>query len=308
MNNLAQTQGQKFISHGAFQTVSESSAEIKTRLYNRGLSDGELQNCEQILQELQLFELGRSLLVERGLNAFWMQYVISYPQHGKITGLSSDGSPLTTLERWILESSPIVVSAQDRYFKFQKLLVENLRNNMTMASIPCGYMDDLLGLDYSDIRDFKLFGVDIDPSAIKGARLNAEANNLAVEFINCDAWALNADSKFDLITSHGLTIYESDHTKLEELLNQFNRALKKDGVLITSFLMSDGAPFAESAPKFEDIHRQQLVMSEVLNMKWQACSKTKLQIDELLQRSGFGATQYHYDRFASFPSVYARKL
>lgn len=296
----------KFVSHGAFNSYREALAEAELRVANSAPKNHEeLQN---LLSELVKFELGRALVVERGLNAYWMQYVISYPQHGKITGLSSDGTPLSKLERWILESAPFVVSAQDRYFNFQKQIVKRLRNEATLGSIPCGYMDDLLGLDYSSIQQFTLVGVDIDPSAIEGARQNAVANNLEqnVILLQRDAWNLHLDAQCDLLVSHGLSIYVSQRPSLVALYKQFFDAIKPGGSIITSFLLNHQSHGTE-VPSMEDLALQDKIMSTVLAMKWQACYLQQEAVVEILKEAGFQDIEFHYDRYGIFPTVCATK-
>jgi len=47
----------------------------------------------EILKELTNFELGRFLIVNRGLNGHWTDYILKHLQKEKISGLNSDGIP-----------------------------------------------------------------------------------------------------------------------------------------------------------------------------------------------------------------------
>ena len=60
--------------------------------------------------ELSEFELGRYLLNNLGLNGQWTSYVLLYPERGSQTRLSSDGSPLSDLETWLLERCPLLLA------------------------------------------------------------------------------------------------------------------------------------------------------------------------------------------------------
>jgi hypothetical protein len=53
---------------------------------------------------------------------------------------------------------------------FQKLAQSLLKENVVLASIPCGLMRDLLTLDFSNIDHFGLIGVDIDTESLDFAK------------------------------------------------------------------------------------------------------------------------------------------
>ena len=106
-----------------------------------------------LLEQLNEFELGRFLLMNKGLNGYWTSYIILHgPQKQQ----------LHPLEHWMLHNSPAVLATQERFGIFKKHLQQQLKTGMTLASVPCGLMDDLLGLDYSAHYDIKLVGIDLD--------------------------------------------------------------------------------------------------------------------------------------------------
>ena len=92
-----------------------------------------------LLDQLSHFELGRFLLMHKGLNGYWTAYIIRQ-------GLQQKN--LHPLEMWILHHAPAVKATQERFKIFQKVLQDNLKDHVTIASIPCGLMDDLLLLDF----------------------------------------------------------------------------------------------------------------------------------------------------------------
>ena len=96
------------------------------------------------------FELGRFLLDNRGLNGYWTSYVLLFPDRGRQTNLSSDGTPLSELETWLLNRCPIILATQERFRIAQMVTQQQLRAGMSLASLPCGLMDDLLSLDYTN--------------------------------------------------------------------------------------------------------------------------------------------------------------
>lgn len=99
-------------------------------------------------------------------------------------------------------------------------------------------MGELLYLNYSAVRDFRLVGIDIDKDALAGAKALAQSLKLHknVELLEKDGWRLGLKNEFDLISSNGLNIYEPDTNKVTELYRQFYLALKQGGKLVTSFL------------------------------------------------------------------------
>jgi hypothetical protein len=191
-----------------------------------------LDETEKLLAQLSEFELGKFLLQHQGLNGYWTSYIIL---HGQITEPRQEN--LSELETWILESAPVVLATRERFYIFRKQLQHYLKNGAKLASVPCGSMDDLLGLDYSHFLDMKLVGIDLDQESLDLAAKNAVAHhNPQVSFLKKDAWHLAIYEEYDIITSNGLNIYEHDDQKVNALYQEFFNALKPGGVLITSFL------------------------------------------------------------------------
>ena len=91
-----------------------------------------LNEILKMLQELTEFDLGKFLLANKGLNGLWTAYII-------LNGIKK--SNLHSLEQWMLNRSPIIVATRERFYIFQKELKKLLKNNMSIASTPCGLMD-----------------------------------------------------------------------------------------------------------------------------------------------------------------------
>lgn len=113
-----------------------------------------------------------------------------------------------------------------------------MQEGVVLACVPSGLMGELLNLDYSAVRDFRLVGIDIDRDALDGARALAQKLKLDqnVELLQKDAWNLGLRNEVDLISNNGLNIYEAELDKVTELYRQFYLALKPGGQLVTSFL------------------------------------------------------------------------
>jgi len=149
------------ITHKDKPSSSVNLSEIKKRLKNADTLVLPLKQELEMLQEMSEFEFGKFLLSNKGLNGYWTSYLIlNRPQKNN----------LTPLERWILEAAPLALATRERYYIFQEILQENLRNDITIASIPCGVMDDLIHLNTGSFENIKYVGIDYDNESIKIAK------------------------------------------------------------------------------------------------------------------------------------------
>lgn len=246
--------------------------------------------AQAVYQELMKFELGRFLIENGGLNGFWTSYIVMYPERGKRTGLSSDGTSLSETERWLLEKCPIVLATQERFQIFRRLTQEYIdkhgRDGMDFASIPCGLMDDLFTLNYRAIKDVLLTGIDLDAKVVEHVKKNDQLLKPSVphQVVTADAWKLRLRRSFNLLMSNGLNLYEPNDEQCIKLYKKFAQSLRPGGVLITSFITS-----REVWTDFvmEDFLRQRTVFAEVVKAKWQN-QRTEAQMKEQLEQAGFG--------------------
>lgn len=262
----------------------------------------------EILKQLNEFDFGRSLLKTGGVNGYWISYVIN-----KAFGKKLDNE----LEYWMLNHAPIVMATQQRFGIFRQNLQRQLKDGAILASVPCGVMDDLLGLDYKNYKNIKLVGIDLDQDALDLAEVNRKKHNLGnveVTFLKEDAWRLSARNEYDVITSNGLNIYEPDISKIISLYAQFHKALKHGGVLITSFFtpspkMSKNSPWANYVES--DLVMQQAVFGDIVNATWQtkrAIYMTAAEMTQHLEQAGFEVIEVIYDKQGMFPTIIARKI
>ncbi|CAM5695841.1 hypothetical protein SGLAM104S_09137 [Streptomyces glaucescens] len=116
------------------------AADIERRLRAADRLVLPLEDTLELLAQLQQFELGRFLLHNRGLNGYWTSYIFRNRPEG----------PVTPLEHWLLNNS-LLCQARERYHRFRELIAEHITDGATLASVPCGVMDDLLEQDYRDV-------------------------------------------------------------------------------------------------------------------------------------------------------------
>ena len=188
-----------------------------------------------------------------------------------------------------------------------------VKDGACLASVPCGMLGELLYLDYSNVSDIQLFGLDYDPDTLKDAQTLAEQKNLR-SFVTCqqtDAWQMNQNNRFDLISSNGLNIYEADYNKVTDLYQQFHQALKPGGKLVTSFVTPPPQLTSHCEWKLDQLDPQQLakqkaIFADTLHAKWQ-CFRSSETTHHQLQQAGFSNIEFFYDNAHLFPTVTAWK-
>lgn len=272
-----------------------------------------IQDQLELLNQLKDFDFGRYLLQNQGLNGYWTHYMLTHPWHGRITGKNNRGNTMPPLERFILDKSPVFVATQQRFALFLRENQTQVKNNAKLASIPCGMLGELLYLDYSGINNIELFGIDYDQNALLDAEILAKDRNLTrfLKLMQQDAWNLNFDNEFDLISSNGLNIYEPADDKVTELYQQFYQALKPNGKLVTSFLTfppSPNEPCEWDLTKVnrDDLLLQKIIVFDIIAAKFQ-CYRSTEKTRTQLETVGFKDIQFIYDEAKIFPTITAFK-
>src|SRR5258708_33093516 len=136
-SQASDTSHNRLISHGAdSRNVWEDLLQaIKARLREAGdLPGATVDQQISLLEELSTFELGRFLLENRGLNAYWTHQVVTYPQ-GAASILS-----ISSLEYRIWEKVPMVLATRERFGRCRQQQQGLLRPRLVLASVPCGLM------------------------------------------------------------------------------------------------------------------------------------------------------------------------
>jgi ubiquinone/menaquinone biosynthesis C-methylase UbiE len=289
-------------------SLLEAIDALKKKIVARGdLPHVSVQRQLALVDELTLFPFGRFVLERRGANGFWTDYLMAHPKQGRLTGRNIEGKPFTDVEDFILNRSLVTVASQNRFALFQDLTQKALRDDMTLVSIPCGVMRDLLTLDFSDISNFKLIGMDIDAESLSCAENLAQQLGLSqhAELHQGNAWQLEIHSSWNLITSSGLNVYEPDRTKVLELYRRFCQALKPGGLLITAILTDPSEWDLNNIPQ-EDLLLEKILYEDILDLKWRNYRKHE-EIEKELKEAGFTSIELYYDKYRVFPTVVAKK-
>lgn len=303
------------ISHGQEIPLQEAIERIRDKIKMRGdLSYISVKEQLELVQQLSEFGLGKFLLQHGGLNGFWINYVVNHPTKGRLTGLNSENQPFSPLETFLLDQAPSALATQERFTIFKEQIQKRLHNGIRLAAIPCGLMTELLDLDYVNIDNFSLFGIDIDTDCLEQSRQIASTCNLSqhCEFIQKDAWNLGIHEQFDGISSNGLTIYEPDDQRVVELYRQFYLALKPNGFLITSFWTPPPIPGTKTEWNLEAVNSQhallqKILISDIMESHWNIF-RTEENVRSQLTEAGFSQIEVIYDRAHIFPTIIAKKI
>lgn len=288
--------------------IEEVKNEVKQRIL-QVQNDQDRNEQMLIYEQLCEFEFGRWLLANRGLNAYWSHYLIHFEEYyeGDIE------SQLHELEKEMLLKSPGVVAAKEIDSLRSQKLQNLLKNDLTLASVPCGLMNDLLRLDIKDYKGIKLVGIDADYNAIHLAKSNAfkHANESITTFINEDAWKLNIHNEFDVLCSAGLNMYVKEESKLLELYKKFYDAIKPEGCLL---ITSNTPPSDQEGHVFwnmnlidmAEVRRQKVIYNDVIQVR-QGLYPNENEIVQQLKSVGFNQVNIIHESRKMFPLFQAFK-
>jgi len=258
-----------------------------------------------LLDELRQFELGHYLLKNKGVNGYWIHRVLLHP--------SEPQKKLTDLERYFFERAPLTLATQERFQIFLAEIQKSVKSGACLASIPSGILGELLYLDLEGVEGVRLVGIDYDPETLVQAKELAVERGLenCVELHEADAWQLGRESEFDLISSNGLNIYEPDDAKVVELYQQFYKALKPGGKLVTSFVtppptLTDQCEWKLDRINPADLLHQRILYTDIIEANWQ-CFRSSAQTQAQLEEAGFVDIHFICDRAHLYPTVMAVK-
>lgn len=261
-----------------------------------------------LLEQLTAFELGRFLLTHQGLNGFWTHYIVYLHTEDRRAG-TQDDARLSELERALLDRGPTFRATQERFEHFRRIVQDEIRHKagaeMSLASVPCGLMADLLTLDYRLIPGVQLAGFDLDERSLQGAAEFAQERGLPAAFSRADAWTLGVRNSFDAVVSNGLNIYEPSDERVTDLYAILGASLKPGGVLVTSFLTPpsewkmdriDGAALLV----------ERIIFSDIVGARWRCFRSWETSVRQLTQ-AGFTNIKIIPDDANLFPTVVARR-
>jgi len=181
---------------------------------------------------------------------------------------------------------------------------KNLVNNKNVLDAACGegYGSQLLA-KYAK----KVVGIDIDEKSIKHAQNRYPIKNL--NFIKTSVTNLPfEDNSFDVIVSFETLEHLLEQ---EQMLAEFNRVLKSDGLLIIS--TPDKKYYSDETGFTNEFHLKELYKAEFKNLLdtyWQAQSwfAQALSFNSIMQRLENTNNKYEFDVFTKSENLVKEKL
>lgn len=298
----------KNLSHKIRESTFESAKQsIIEKIIARGdLPYATINTQLQILNDCSEFGLGRFLIERGGLNGYWTNYIVQFPSKNDVTFTNQT-------EKFLLTQSPTCLATQERFRIFKRIVQDEISDNISLASLPCGLMADLLDLDYSNVSSYILTGLDLDRETLGQAAEYAKQKGLEshCKFEQIDAWKIIKSAEYDILVSNGLAIYEPDDEKVIDLYRKFYDALKPGGKLITSFLSPPPVPAKETEWNLSSVDMQHALLQkilfvDILDAKWQTF-RSQEKVTDQLRQAGFKNIQIQFDSARIFPTIMGAK-
>ena len=294
-----------------YTEIQTAVKDLEDKIIKRGdLSYISTSQQVYIIQQLASFPMGQHILLTGGANAFWTDYMIAYPQIQK--NLAASMLNLNRLEYYIIFECLSVLAQRELFRTSQKIAQKHLKDNATLASIPCGLMRDFLELDFSKTNNVQLLGADLDLEAMEHAKKLASNLNITnIEFTQQNAWNLKLPKQVDYINSIGLNVYEEDRARVIELYKQFYDTLKPSGILFTGVLTYP--PGSEKPSDWsidilspEQIEMEKIIIEDIYDLTFQNY-RTLDEIKDDFFKAGFKKVEVTLDKFKVFPAIVATK-
>ena len=244
------------------EEVQTSMLELRGFVESATLSEEQREVRFALLQQLSEFELGRFLLVNRGLNGYWTDTIVNWPIDANA---NSKYQYANSLEEYLFESSPVFAARREAQQAIHQEVSPMLRPGSAMASIPCGLMSEVLLATQEPFVGVDLFAIDLDAEnfSLIRERYGDRLVENTLHTMQMNAKELDVTESFDLICSIGLTIYMPNDDDVQELLNRFYSALKSNGgKLVTTFAASP----EEHSPTLSTLPRTYALISMLINI------------------------------------------
>ncbi|BBH53059.1 class I SAM-dependent methyltransferase [Fluviispira sanaruensis] len=263
----------------------------------------------KILDRVKSSEMGRFLIENSGFNGFWTEYMCSYPETKKLGFNVSENKD----ENYLMENLPIAIATQSRYQIFKSEIKKRLKDNIKIASLPCGLMNDILSLNFHDYKNFMIHGIDLDTSSLQQARAISLTKGLTYhcKFTREDAWEINYKNEYDLFISNGLNIYVDNDEKQIEMYKKIHTSLKENGELLTSTTVPPPDINKDSCWDMNKINSasyrfQNLFFKHFTNYN-ENNLRTPDQLCKILEKSGFSNFKILPDVLGVFVTIVATK-
>ena len=287
----------QLLSHSSAQEMPNLEATV-SKIEKRLVAEGDTKLASvseklNILGELKKFSLGQFLIMNQGMDGVWNHYIAyEYPR------LNKNQKPQNPMEKMLIEI--IATDLQVRLELVKKIMQGELREGISLLSIPCGIMAELSTLDFSGISNFNLFGVDLDSEVLVKAGEFSQKMGLKAhtQFACKDAWHLDLDNQFDILVSLGLNIFVKEKERLLDLYRSFHKALKPGGKLLASFPTPDSFYQPDSERRYESldpnaVRLRRIVFNEIVKIGF-GKAYSSLETIEQFKTAGFAKVEIEY--------------
>ncbi|WP_119328934.1 class I SAM-dependent methyltransferase [Cysteiniphilum halobium] len=291
------------LSHQHYTNFDKSCDEIKSRI-------GQESALLEIFNELKKSALGRFLIEHRGVNGYWTDVMVNFPNYK-----SDQKENINYYDQLLLENFPAVKATQERFGFFKQVIQAEINKGaLNILAAPCGLLPEFFDIKDKHITDIKIDALDFDGKV--SVEISKKYHNHVLEnayqFIQQDIFSFKEKDKYDLVVSNGLNIYIQAADKVKTLYQVFYNAMKNEGILLTSFLTPPPTCTAESPWNmneidFEWLMKQKTLFKDILDVKWN-CYMTEDEFIGLLREIGFSNIQLTWDKQRMFPTVVAKKL
>lgn len=255
-----------------------------------------------ILSGLASSHLGKHLIEHQSLNGYWRHYIESFPRFKRELALPK-------IENFILACAPRIKACQRRAALTLTSVQAALKDNAHCLSLRAGMMSEFIYLDFSAVKNVRLFGIDDELGMIAGAKTLAELQNIKskITLIDEDPWGLDEPYAYDVVVLNNLSHEDFSLEKMDEVLTRCAQSLKPGGQLITSIHTPEKKSIWNmNAVIAEDLNLEHLIFDEIL-----ACPKplcfTEGEIAEHLTKAGFSEVSFKADEANINPVVVAKK-
>ncbi|MCY4177925.1 MAG: class I SAM-dependent methyltransferase [Endozoicomonadaceae bacterium] len=289
------------LSHLHFNNYEDACSEIYSRIKDN-------PQLVHLFEQLQTSSMGRFLIRNRGLNAYWTDIIVNFPH---LSPLQQE--IITDFDCQILGYFPIVNATQQRFSLFKKEIAACLTQKMDILSAPAGLLPEFRTQDYTH-KDITITALDIDATLEQLLKQYLKGTALEKKYQFClqDVFHFSTHNQYDLVVSNGLNIYISDHQKVQQLYQIFFNTLKAGGKLITSFLTPPPTIDANSPWQMESIpplwlQQQKQLFIDILDANWN-CYMDESTFTNILKKTGFNDIKIHWDNNKIFPTVTACKV
>lgn len=274
--------------------------------------DAKREELLHLLSDLSTSDFGMSMLYHQGITGYWTHYMVLYPMMKDHPRYAHMGE----FDRWLLERCPVIRATQQRFKHFLQAVKDYHKdfsdNVLTLASLPCGLMDDLLWLRGLE-KETRLIGLDIDRTALQLAEQQAmyHRKRYSCSFFQVDAWQLGWHDVFHMVLSNGLIFYEPDDMRVIAFFERAKQALKQGGFLITSNLtpppsISADCPWVADEVDIADARIQRLLFQYIIKPNFQAY-RTSSQMQKLVEKAGLAFVEERQDKANMFPTYIIQK-